>query len=164
MHKYIYIYTHTHTHTHIYTHTHIHIHTHTHTHTYIMAQSAGAVQNTIYILIQTYTHTHIYIYIMAQSAGAVQNTLTTSLQRGKTTGYDTEQSDGEASVMLELWGMPLLGSTPLLSSLPSPLWPEVVASSRVLSMGQIEVNCVLILNWIVWNRAVYMYEKEFIIK
>ena len=32
--------------------------------------------------------------------------------------YDTKQSDGEAPVMLELWGM---WSTPSLLSLPSPL-------------------------------------------
>ena len=34
------------------------------------------------------------------------------------TVYDTKQSDGETSVMLELWGMQ---STPLLSSLPGLL-------------------------------------------
>ena len=48
-------------------------------------------------------------------------------------GYDTKQSDGEAPVMLELWGM---WSTP---SLPGPLWPEVGALDRFLSMGQIEL-------------------------
>ena len=50
--------------------------------------------------------------------------------------------------MLELWGMQ---STPSLPSLPGPLWPGVVALDRVLSMSQIELNCVLMLNWIVWN-------------
>ena len=30
-------------------------------------------------------------------------------------------------------------STPSLSSLPGPLWPELIALDRVLSMGQIEV-------------------------
>ena len=39
-------------------------------------------------------------------------------------------------------------------SLPDPLWPVVVSPDRVLSMGQTELNCVLILNWIVWNRTV----------
>ena len=58
-------------------------------------------------------------------------------------GYDAKQSDGEFPVMLELWG---LRSTPLLPSLPGPLWPRVVEADRVLSMGQIELNCVLILN------------------
>ena len=45
--------------------------------------------------------------------------------------------------MLELWGM---WSTPSLVSLPSPLWPRVVTPDSVLSMGQIELNCVLMLN------------------
>ena len=40
-------------------------------------------------------------------------------------GYDIKQSDGQAPVMLELWEMK---STLSLSSLPGPLWPEVVAS------------------------------------
>ena len=36
-------------------------------------------------------------------------------------GYETKQSNGEAPVMLELWGMQ---NIPLLPSLPGPLWPE----------------------------------------
>ena len=66
--------------------------------------------------------------------------------------YDTKQSDGELWVMLELWGMQ---STPLLLSLPGPFWPGVVAPDRVLSMGQIELNSVLMLRWIVLNRTVF---------
>ena len=62
--------------------------------------------------------------------------------------YDTKQSDGEASVMLKLWGMQ---SAPSLPSLPGPLWPQVVEPDRVLSMGQIELNSIITLNWIVWN-------------
>ena len=42
-------------------------------------------------------------------------------------GYDTKQSDTEVPVMLELWGMQ---STPLLPSLPGPLWPGVVAPDK----------------------------------
>ena len=38
--------------------------------------------------------------------------------------------------------------------LPGPLWPRVVAPDRVLSMSQIELNCVLGQNGIVWNRTV----------
>ena len=57
--------------------------------------------------------------------------------------YDTKQSEGEALVMLELWGM---WSTPSLPSFPGLLWTGVGASDRVLSMGQIELNCVLMLN------------------
>ena len=44
--------------------------------------------------------------------------------------------------MLELSG---IGSTPLLPSLPGPVWPGVVASAKVLSMSQTE----LLLNLIV---------------
>ena len=61
----------------------------------------------------------------------------TPLQRGKTPPskecpiMTLKQSDGEVSVMLELWGMQ---STPSLPSLPGPLWPGVVAPD-----GQIEL-------------------------
>ena len=76
------------------------------------------------------------------------NTPTASLQKGKTPaneypGYDTKQSNGEIPVMLELWGMQ---STPFLLSLPGTLWPGGVAPDRVLSMGQTELSCVLMLN------------------
>ena len=63
----------------------------------------------------------------------LKNTPTASLQRRKTLPsnecprYDTKQSDGEVLVMLELWGMQ---STPLLLSLPGPLWPGVVAPNK----------------------------------
>ena len=33
-------------------------------------------------------------------------------------------------------------------------WPGGVAPDRILSMSQIELNCVLMLNWIIWNRTV----------
>ena len=49
--------------------------------------------------------------------------------------YDTKKSDGEVSVMLELWRMQ---SNLLLQLFPGPLWPGVVAPDRVLSTGQIE--------------------------
>ena len=45
--------------------------------------------------------------------------------------------------MLELWVMQSTFSLPLLLG---PLWPGVVAPDRVLSMDQIELNCVLMLN------------------
>ena len=48
-------------------------------------------------------------------------------------------------------------SAPLLTSLPGPLWSGVLAPGRVLSMGRIELNCVLMLNWIVWNRNVLTF-------
>ena len=71
------------------------------------------------------------------------NTPTAALPRGKIQpthycpGYYTKQSDGEASVMLELLGM---WCTLSLPSLPSPFWLGVVAADRVLSICQIELN------------------------
>ena len=58
--------------------------------------------------------------------------------------------------MLELWGM---RRTPLLPSLPGSLWLGVEAPDRLLFMVQIEQNCVLMINWIVWNRTAYMYKN-----
>ena len=57
--------------------------------------------------------------------------------------YDTKQSDGE------MW------NSPLLPSLPGPLWPWVVTLDRVLSMSSIELNSVPMLNWTVWNRTLF---------
>ena len=51
-------------------------------------------------------------------------------------GYDITQSDGKALVVLKFWGMQ---STLSLALLPGPLWPRVVVSDKVLSMGQIEL-------------------------
>ena len=66
--------------------------------------------------------------VMVQSAGTVEYTDCISAERynspNKCPRYDTKQSDGEASVDLELWGMP---STPSLPSLPDPLKLGVVA-------------------------------------
>ena len=68
-----------------------------------------------------------------------------------------KQSDGEVPVMLELLEM---WSNPSLLLLPGPLWPGVVTLDRVLSMGPIELNCVLMLNWIIWNRTVYCLKMD----
>ena len=57
--------------------------------------------------------------------------------------YVSKQSDSDTSVMLELWGMRSNSSLPLLQG---PLWPGVIAHERVLSVGQIELNYVLMLN------------------
>ena len=75
-------------------------------------------------------------------------------------GYDTKQSDVEVQVMLALGGMQ---GTPSFSSHPCPLWPGVVASDRVLSMGQIEIKFVLRLNWTAWNRM-FLYAKLICLK
>ena len=45
--------------------------------------------------------------------------------------------------MPELWRMQ---STPSSLSLPGPLWPGVAAPDRVISIGQIELNCVRMLS------------------
>ena len=63
----------------------------------------------------------IHLIYLLTSRLALQNTQTASLQRDKSPlhnkclEYDTKQSDGEVSVMLELWGMQ---STPSLPSFP----------------------------------------------
>ena len=75
---------------------------------------------------------------MAWSDGAVEYTNCIPAEENdfpnECLGYDTKHSDGEAPVMLKLWGMQ---NTPLLSLLLGPPWPRVVAPDRVLSMGQI---------------------------
>ena len=64
--------------------------------------------------------------------------------------YDTQQSDNEDPVMHDLWGMQ---STPSWPSLSGPLWPWMVAPDSILSMGEMELNCVLMLSWFVRNRT-----------
>ena len=73
---------------------------------------------------------------MAHSAGG---SLTVSLQRGKIPsndcpGYETKQSDVEASVMQEILGMLCIPSLP---SFPGPFWAGVVAPDKVQSIGQL---------------------------
>ena len=60
---------------------------------------------------------------------------------------DTKLCDVEVPVMLVLWRMQF---NPSLPSFSGPLLPGVVAADRVLSMGQIELNCVLMLKWYAW--------------
>ena len=73
---------------------------------------------------------------IAQSAGALEYTDCTSAEGQDRSNdgpwYDTQQSNGEIPVMLELWGMQ---STPSLPLVPGPLWPGTVAPDRALSMG-----------------------------
>ena len=69
--------------------------------------------------------------------------------------YGTKRSDGEVLVMPELWGM---RSTPSLPSLPCLLWLGIVVPDRVLSMDQIELNGVLMLNRITWNRSALIFK------
>ena len=58
-------------------------------------------------------------------------------------GYDTKQSDGEVPVMLEVCRMQ---SAPSFSSFPGLLCPRVAAPVRVLSICQIDINCVHMQN------------------
>ena len=58
--------------------------------------------------------------------------------------------------LMELWGMQGTPSLPLFQGL---LWPGLVAPNRVQSMSQIELNCVLMLNWIAWNRTVLTFKQ-----
>ena len=44
---------------------------------------------------------------------------------------------------------------------PGPLCPGVVVPNMVLSMREIERNCVLMLNWMVRNRTAFMYKNVF---
>ena len=73
--------------------------------------------------------------------------------------YDTKQSDGEVLVMLGFWRT---WSIPSLPSLLGALWPGVAAPDSVLSMGLIELNRLLMLNWIVWNRTVFDIEPVYL--
>ena len=68
-------------------------------------------------------------------------------------GYTPKQSDGEVPVMPQLWGMQ---STPSLPSISGPLWPREVAPD----MGQIELNCVLMLNWIGWDGTILTFKLQ----
>ena len=85
--------------------------------------------------------------LFAQLVVAVEYTDCTSAEvqtpMNECPGYDTKQSDGEVPVMLEIWEM---RSTPSLPLLPGLLWPGVVAPDMALSMGQIELIYVLMLN------------------
>ena len=80
---------------------------------------------------------------MYHSVGAIEYTDWFSAERqdsqNLSPGYDTKQFDGDAPVMLELWEM---RSTPLMLS----RWPRMVAPDMVLSIDQIERNCLLMLN------------------
>ena len=75
----------------------------------------------------------------------------------KCPGYGTKLSEGEVPVMLELWGMQ---NTSSMLSLSGPLRPGVVAPDRILSIGQIELKCVLMVNWITWNKTVLIFKQS----
>ena len=71
----------------------------------------------------------------------LQNTLTASLDMTILwKGFSNAGASGNAEY-------------PLFLLLLGPLWPGVVEPN----MGQIELNCVIMLNWIVWNRTVLTF-------
>ena len=79
-----------------------------------------------------------------------KNIQTASLQRDRTSHTNVldmilKESVEEAPVMPEPLGMLSTSSLILLSG---SLWPRVVAPNRVISIGQIDLNCVLMLNLI----------------
>ena len=90
------------------------------------------------------------ISVFAPSAGAVEYTDCTSAKGSDPTPKECPRYDkksyGKVPVMLEIWG---------IQSSQEPLWPGVVKPNRVLSLGQIELNSILMLKWTVWNRTVF---------
>ena len=79
--------------------------------------------------------------LTAQSARTIEYTDCISAERKAPStnntecpGYNTKKSDGEAPVMLELWG---IRSTLSLPSFPGLLLPGVVLPERALFMGYI---------------------------
>ena len=97
--------THTHTraHTHTHTHTYIQTHTHTHTHTYIYLEREGGREKLV-----------VQFLSFAQSDGAVKYTDGTLTSPG----YDAKQSDGKASIILELRGLRSNPSTAIAQRYP----------------------------------------------
>ena len=63
--------------------------------------------------------------------------------------YNIKPSDGEAPALK----IRVMWSTRLLPSLLGSLWIGVVTLDRVLSMGQIELNCVStdVKLWLLWS-------------
>ena len=57
-------------------------------------------------------------------------------------------------IVLNFWGMQRNSSLPLF---PGSLWLGVVAPDRDLSLGQIELNSVITLNWIVLKKLFFTF-------
>ena len=101
----------------------------------------------------TFRSIYPLLFFLVQFAGAAEYTSCISAGRGETppTSLRDMILNNLMVRLLELWGMQ---GTPLVPSLPGLLWPGVVAADRVLFVDQIELNCVFMLNWLVWNRTV----------
>ena len=136
--------------------------THTHTHTH--ARARARTHTLIYLLDYTrYQKQYIGKSCPVDWGCRIHRLL---LCRGvrpppnECLGYDTKQSDGEG-----------MRSTPSLTSLPGPLWPGAVALDKGPIYGLnktkscffhytdfLNLNCVFMPNWIVWNRTVLTLE------
>ena len=86
------------------------------------------IQQKSYICLSNWCCTFVWITVASHthwpSQLGLQNTLTVSLQRGKIPSTSVlDMTDGDTSVILELWGM---WSTPSLPLLPGPFWLRVV--------------------------------------
>ena len=68
-------------------------------------------------------------------------------------GYDTKQSDGEVPVKLGLWGM---WSTHFIDTAPRSTLARNGFTWYSPIYGLNRTNCILMLNWIVWNRPVWL--------
>ena len=55
-------------------------------------------------------------------------------------------------------------STSLLPSLPGTFWSGVVAPDMIPSMGQKDLNSVIVRNRVVWNRTVFIKMTYFDVK
>ena len=92
----------------------------------------------MYLCISLLISIYLSIYL-AQAARAAEYTESISAERqdsaNKDPVSDAKQSDGEASVILELWGMQ---STPSLPWFPGSFSLGVIISEKVLSIGKIE--------------------------
>ena len=90
-------------------------------------------------------------FMLAQSAGAAEY-IDWIFAEGKTSASSVQDMTLNNLMVRFQYCWSFGECIPLL---PGPLWPGVVAPDRVLSMGQIELNCML--NWIVWNRTVFTF-------
>ena len=62
-----------------------------------------------------------------------------------------------------MWGSSNAGALgnveyPFIAIAPGPQWSGMVAPDRILPIGQIELSCLLMLNWIAWNRTVLTFK------
>ena len=91
---------------------------------------------------------HIEYIMILPSQLLLKNTPTASLQGGKTPSPMSVLDMTENNLMVRFqkcWRLENAGYL-FIAIAPSFLWPGVVASDKALSMGQLELNCELILN------------------